>query len=116
MRRSATTSAPGRAGIDSIRGSDDAHTLGARLRQIQNSDGGDVEAGRLRSGRGRLRRRPGDVLTLAALALAILAAAETMAGVRAADVEAKFLALLAIHAMSDDTTLLIEQLRKMGMP
>ena len=75
-----------------------------------------MEAGRQRLVRGRLRRRPGDVLTLAALALAILAAAESIARVRAADVEAEFLAFLAIHAMSDDTTLLIEQLRKMGVP
>jgi hypothetical protein len=58
--------------------------------------GGDVGAGRLRLVHGRMRRRPGDVLTLAALALAILAAAESMARVRAADVEAEFPALLAI--------------------
>ena len=63
-----------------------------------------------------MRRRPGDVLTLAAVALAILTASESMTRLRAEDVEAKFLALLAIHAMSDDTMLLMEQLRRLGMP
>ena len=48
------------------------------------------------------------MLTLAALALAMLTAGESMVRVRAADVEAEVLTLLAIHAMSDDTALLIE--------
>jgi hypothetical protein len=75
-----------------------------------------VGAGRLKSVRGGLRRRPGDRLTLATLALAILVTAESMTRVRAADVEAEFLAFLAVHAMSDDTALLMEQLTKMGLP
>ena len=41
-----------------------------------------------------------------------------MAKMRGRPFEADFLAFLAIHAMSDDTMLLIEQLREreMGMP
>ena len=68
---------------------------------------------RLRSVR---RRRPGDLLILATLALSVLVAAESSARVRAVDIKAAFLAFLAINAMSDDTMLLIDQLTKMGMP
>jgi hypothetical protein len=77
------------------------------------SRGGDVAVQQLRSVR---RRRPGDLLILATLALSVLVAAESTARVRAGDIEAAFLAFLAIHAMSDDTMLLIDQLTKMGMP
>jgi hypothetical protein len=72
-----------------------------------------VAVQRLRSVR---RRRPGDLLILATLALSVLVAAESSARVRAVDIKAAFLAFLAINAMSDDTMLLIDQLTKMGMP
>jgi hypothetical protein len=41
---------------------------------------------------------------------------EARARVQAVDIKAAFLAFLAIHAMSDDTMLVIDQLTKMGMP
>jgi hypothetical protein len=62
------------------------------------------------------RRRPGDLLILATLALSVLVAAESTARVQAVDIKAAFIALLAIHTMSDDTMVLIDQLTKMGLP
>ncbi|HET7883507.1 MAG TPA: hypothetical protein VFL55_21660 [Acetobacteraceae bacterium] len=82
-----------------------------KRRRLQNTDGCNVG-----SRRGQLRRLTGDLLILIALALSILAATKSTAGVRAADIEVEFRAVLAVHSMSDDTMLLMDQLSKLGMP
>jgi hypothetical protein len=73
-----------------------------------------VRAERMRLARARRQRH--DWMLLMTLALAVLTAAESSARTTAADVEAKFLAFLATHAMSDDTMLLMDQLKKLGAP
>jgi len=66
--------------------------------------------------RGRAWRQPGDALTLAALALAVLVAIVSTSRIGPGDAAAAFRWVLATQALSDDSMILADQLGNLGRP